>query len=160
MRPLGNLREITRNDVVQNVIGNLSRQDEKESAVSVLERAANVRRGTIRAVQTSLQPIEARTAAQERATSLPERLQRHRVTRALAAKLPGLVARLRRHGEFVVQLAKAGSALAEQLAAIARAKRAEHKSEFGYWRDVAARASKTPEQVQVQSRTRRPGKRR
>jgi AAA domain len=159
-RPLGDRREIRPSDVLQNVIRNLSRQDEKESAVSMLERAANVRRGTIRGVQKSLQPMEARKAAQDQATSLPERLQSHRVTRALAAKLPDLAERLRRHGESLAQLARAGSALAERLGAIARARRAQSKTELGYWQNVAARASKAPEQGQPQSQTRRPGGRR
>lgn len=159
-RPLGDRREITPDDVLQNVIRNLSRQDEKESAVSMLERAANVRHGTIQAVQKSLQPMEIRTSAQEKATTLPERLERHRVTRVLAATLPGLAERLRQHGESVARIARAGTALAERLAAIARSKRAEHRTDLGYWQDVATRASKTPEQMQVQSPTRRPGRRR
>ncbi|MDD2794633.1 MobF family relaxase [Acidocella sp.] len=157
-RPLGDRREITPGDVLANVTRNFSRQDEKESAVSMLERAANVRRGTIRAVQASLQPMEARTAAQEPTTSLPERLDRRRITRALESRLPGLAERLRRHGESVAQLARAGAALAERLAAIARAKRAERHTERDYWQDVAERASKTPEQTQTQSQARRPGR--
>ena len=44
-RPLGDRRAITPSDVLANVTRNFSRQDEKESAVSMLERAANVRRG-------------------------------------------------------------------------------------------------------------------
>ena len=126
----------------------------------MLERAANVRRGTIQAVQRSLQPMEARIAVQETATSLPERLQHRRITQALAARLPDLAERLRRHGESVAQLVRVGTALAERLAAIARARHAERNTELGYWQDVAARASKAPEQVQVQSQARRQGRRR
>ena len=62
-RPLGDRREITPSNVLANVTRSFSRQDEKENAVSMLERAANVQRGTIRAVQASLQPMEARAAA-------------------------------------------------------------------------------------------------
>jgi hypothetical protein len=65
-RPLGDRRELNQSDVLANVTRNLSRQDEKQSAVSMLERAANVRRGAIRAVQASLQPMEARTTARGR----------------------------------------------------------------------------------------------
>jgi hypothetical protein len=159
-RPLGDRREITRSDVLANVTRNFSRQDEKESAIAMLERAANVRRGTIQAVQVSLQPMEARTAAQEQATSLPERLERRRIRRALESRLPGLAERLRRHGESVVRLAHAGAAVAERLAAIARAKRAERQNERDYWQDVAERASKTSEQAQARSQTRRSGRHR
>ena len=138
-RPLGDRRAITPSDMVANVTRNFSRQDEKESAVSMLERAANVRRGTIQAVQSSLQPMEARTAAEEQMTSLPQRLERRRIRRALESRLPGL---------------------AERLAAIARAKRAERQSERDYWQEVAERASKATEQAQSQSQTRRSARRR
>jgi AAA domain len=159
-RPLGDRREITQADVIENVTRNFSRQDEKESAVSMIDRAANLRRGTIRAVQASLQPMEARTAAQQKPTAMPERVEQRRLTRALESRLPGLAERLRRHGETFAQLARAGSALAERLAAIARLKRGAQRGEQEYWQDVAERASKTPEQAQTQSQTRRQGRRR
>jgi len=159
-RPLGDRRAITPSDVLANVTRNFSRQDEKESAVSMLERAANVRRGTIQAVQASLQPMEARTVAQDQATSLPERLERRRIRRVLESRLPGLAERLRRHGESVAHLARAGVAVVERLAVIARAKRSERQNERDYWQDVAERASKTSEQAQSQSQTRRSARRR
>jgi hypothetical protein len=157
-RPLGDRCEITASDVLANVTRNFSRQDEKESAVSMLERAAGIRRGTIRAVQASLQPMEARTAAQEPATHLPERLERRRITRALESRLPGLAERLRQHGESVTQLARAGAALAERLAAIARAKLVERHIDRDYWQDVAERASRAPKPDPEQSQTRRQGR--
>jgi hypothetical protein len=116
------------------------------------------RRGTIWAVQASLQPMEARTASREQATSLPERLQRTRINRALQSRMPGLAERLRRHGENFRRLARAGSVLAERLASLARAKRAVGQNEQEYWQEVAARASPTSEQAQI--RTRRHGHRR
>ena len=159
-RPLGDRRAITPSDVLANVTRNFSRQDEKESAVSMLERAVNVRRGTIHSVQSSLQPMEARAAAQEQVTSLPERLDRRRIRRALESRLPGLAERLRRHGESIARLAHAGVAVAERLAAIARSKRAERQNERDYWQDMAERASKTSEQAQSQTQTRRSARRR
>jgi AAA domain len=139
-RPLGDRREITQGDVIGNVTRNFSRQNEKESAVSMIDRAANLRRGTIRAVQASLQPMEARTAAQQKPTAMPERAEQRRLTRALESRLPWLAERLRRHGETFAQLARVGSALAERLAAIARLKRGAQRGEQGYWQDVAERA--------------------
>src|ERR1700733_3701307 len=52
-RPLGDRREIAASDVLANVTRNLSRQDEKESAISLVERAVDLRRGTIRTVQAA-----------------------------------------------------------------------------------------------------------
>ncbi|HTU54094.1 MAG TPA: MobF family relaxase [Acetobacteraceae bacterium] len=159
-RPLGDRREVTRNDVVSNVIRNLSRQPEKESAIGMVERAANLRRGTIRVVQTSLQPIEARAAAQMPPSALPERFAHRRLTRALEDRLPGLAERLRRHGETVVQLARAGTALAEGLATIARRKRAAPQTEREYWQTVAASAAPAPDQAETQTRVQGRGRRR
>jgi len=151
-RPLGDRREINASDVLANVTRNLSRQDEKESAVSMLERAANVRRGTIRAVLASLQPMEASTAARGQATNLPDRVQRRRINRALESRMPGLTERLRRHGEHFVWLARAGSVLAERLAVLARAKRDLRENDREYWQDVAARASLTSERAHRKTR--------
>jgi hypothetical protein len=151
-RPLGDRREINPSDVLANVIRNLSRQDEKESAVSMLERAANVRRGTIRSVQASLQRMEASTAARGHATSMQERLQLRRINRALENRMPGLAERLRQQSERFVLLARAGSVFAERLAALARAKRAVRQNEREYWHDVAARASPTSDQAQGKAR--------
>lgn len=151
-RPLGDRREVTRSDVVENVIRNLSRQPEKESAVGMVERAANLRRGTIRAVQASLQPMEVRAAAQKPPTALAERIAHRRLTRALEARLPGLAERLRRHGETVAQLARAGTALAERLAAITRRKTAARRTEREYWQTVAESASPAPDRAETQTR--------
>ncbi len=105
-RPLGDRREIGAADVLANVTRNLFRQNEKESAVSMVERAANLRRGTIRAVQSGLEPMEKRAAASEPQSELANRLQERRLTRALAERLPGLAERLRRHGDTISRVAR------------------------------------------------------
>lgn len=69
-----------------------------------------------------------------------------------------LAERLRPHGEHSARFARAGTVLAERLAVLARAKRAECQNEREYWQDVAARASLTSEQAQ--SQTPRHGRRR
>lgn len=126
--------------------------------MSMLERAANVRRGTIRAVQVSLQPMEARTAAQAPTTSLPERLEGYRITRALESRLPGLAEKLRHHGESVVKLARAGAVLTERLIAIARAKRAARRDERDYWQEMAEQVSTASEHAQAQNQARGRGR--
>lgn len=151
---------VTAADVLANVTRNFARQDEKESARSMLDRAANVRRGTIRAVQQSLQPMEARTAVNQPATSLTERLERRRIVTALESRLPGLAERVRRHGESVARLARAGASLADRVAEIARRARGDRRHYRESWRDVAARATEAPEAVERQSRTHQPGRRR
>jgi hypothetical protein len=102
--------------VLDNMKRNLACQPEKGSSVDFVAHAANVRRGTIESVQQSHQKMQARVAAQEAATSLPERFSNRRLTRALESRLPGLSAQLRRYGEAVADIARSGTALAEWIA--------------------------------------------
>jgi hypothetical protein len=159
-RPLGDRREITASDVLANVTRNLSRQDEKESAVSLIERAADLRRGTIRTVQAAFQRMEERKAVQDRATYLPERLEHRRIMRVLESRLPVLVEQLRRHSEQVAQMIRAGTALVERVTELTIAKRTMRMTEGEYWQRGAERASEVPEQAQIQSQTRGLGRRR
>jgi hypothetical protein len=155
-RPLGDRREIAASDVLANVTRNLSRQDEKESAISLVERALDLRRGTIRTVQAAFQRIEERKAVQNRATYLPERLEHGRIMRVLESRLPGLVVQLRRHGEQIGLMIRAGTALFERVSQFTMAKRAMRMTESEYWQRMAQRASKVPEQTQVLEQTRKP----
>jgi hypothetical protein len=144
-RPLGDRREVSHGDVLDNMKRNLARQPEKGSSVDFVARAANVRRGTIQSVQQSQQKMQARVAAQEPATSLPERFANRRLTRALESRLPGLSAQLRRYGETVAYIARSGSALAERIAAMAR-RQVKGQGMEQYWESVAAKAAPQPEQ--------------
>jgi hypothetical protein len=155
-RPLGDRRAISASDVLTNVTRNLSRQVEKESAISLIERAADLRRGTIRTVQAAFQRIEERKMAQDRATYLPERLEHRRIVRVLESRLPGLVEQLRRHSERAAQMIRSGSALVERLTELTMAKRAMRMTEGEYWQRLAERASRMPEQTQVLEQTRKP----
>jgi hypothetical protein len=153
-RPLGDRREIGQADILANVTRNLSRQEEKESAVSLVERAANLRRGTIRAVQAGLEPIERGTKGPDGQSTVANQLHERRVTRALAERLPGLAERLRRHGDTIAQVARQAAALAERLAEIARKRRAARHQEAGYWQSVAKAAAQAPEAAQAPSQKR------
>jgi len=119
-RPLGDRREVNRSDVLDNLTRNFARQPEKESALNLIDRVFGLRRGTVRTVQSSLQPLEVRAAAGLVASSLPDRLALHRITRMLEERLPSLAVRFRRHGQAIAETARAGAAVAERIAAIAR----------------------------------------
>ncbi len=159
-RPLGDRRAVTPGDILDNVIRNLARQPEKASALEMIARAAALRRGTIRAVQASLQPLEARKAAQQKPSSLPERLAQRRLARALESRLPGLAERLRQHADSIARFARAGAAFVERLAARARRKTPPHQTELQYWRKVAARAAPMPKQAEIWAEARKPRQRR
>ena len=69
-RPLGDQRQIREVDVWENMGRNLSRSPEKAGALQFLERAGNVRRGAVRALQEGLQPAEQRQADGKSETTL------------------------------------------------------------------------------------------
>jgi hypothetical protein len=158
-RPLGDRREIMRNDILDNITRNSAQQPQKESALDMIDRAAALRRGAIQTVQKSLHSMEARAAAGQRPTTLSERFTNHRIGRALEERLPGLADRLRRHGEAISRIAKAGTVLAERLAAIARRGAAKRQTEAEYWR-AARRAGETIAPAREQAETQRRVKKR
>jgi hypothetical protein len=140
-RPLGDRRQVMPGDVMNNLTRNLARQPEKPSALDLIDRAAGLRRGTIQTVQISQHAAEARTAAMASPTTLPERFANRRLTRALEDRLPGLAEHLRRHGALMARMAKAGAALAERVATMARLRimRREKGSEAEYWQKLTER---------------------
>jgi hypothetical protein len=155
-RPLGDRRAIAASDVLTNVTRNLSRQVEKESAVSLIERAADLRRGTIRTMQVAFQSMEERKAVQNRATYLAERLEHRQIIKVLESRLPVIVEQLRGYGEQIARMIRTSTALFERVSELTMAKQAMQMTEGEYWQRLAQRASKAPEQTQVLEQTRKP----
>jgi hypothetical protein len=149
-RPLGDRREVNRSDVLDNLMRNFARQPEKESALNLIDRAADLRRGTIRTVQNALQPLEARAAEGMAPSLLPDRLARRRLTRMLDDRLPGLAGRLRHHGEAIARIASASLVMAERIAAVARRHSHKYSDAGTYWRKVAESGAPTPEPSEAQ----------
>jgi len=81
-RPIGDVRAITADDVWENVARNLGRQPEKPSALMFLDRAHNLRRTAVHALQETLQPAEQRAANGRGGTALPERFAHARSDQA------------------------------------------------------------------------------
>jgi len=104
-RPRGDFRPINEGDVWDNVARNLSRKPERSSALAFLDRAANVRRGTVRTFQGELERMERRQAegkaptaeakARGQASATREALQRRRVAGQDTAAHPVMSARAR-----------------------------------------------------------------
>jgi hypothetical protein len=164
-RPLGDRREVNRSDVLDNLTRNLARQPEKESAINLIERAAGLRRGTIQGVQTSLQPLEARSvvhgsAAQQPNPSLADRFAQRRLSDALQERVPGLTEQIRRHGQSIIRAARAGTALAESLAAIAGRRVIQRMDARAYWRKLAAKTKSREELSETQKKVLRHRRRR
>jgi hypothetical protein len=156
-RPLGDRRPLTRSDILDNMVRNLARQPEKESATSLIEKAGNLRRGTVREVQKTLEPMERRAAADVPATNLVSRSITRRLTRQLEDRLPGLSASLRRQGERVAHLTRAGGVMAERLVAAARRHSSGLQMDRDYWRhfrDTTPEPEQTPDQSHKRGRVR------
>jgi hypothetical protein len=145
-RPLGDRREVMRGDVLNNIVRNFSKQPVKESALDLLDRAANLRRGTIRTVQASLHGTEARAARQEEPITLGRRFAANRTNRILETQIPGLVEQLQRHTMTLAQIARSGNAFAERMAELALRHRARKRSDAEYWRDTQS-AREAPSQA-------------
>jgi hypothetical protein len=159
-RPLGDRRDVNRSDVLDNLTRNFARQPEKESALDLIDRAAGLRRGTVHAVQGSLQPFEAQAAEGLATSSLPDRLVKHRMAGMLEERLPGLVARFRRHGKKITEIVHVGAAIAERIAAIARRRVGKYPDATAYWRKMAQSAAPKPQQSEAEKQSERRGRRR
>ncbi|HTU43819.1 MAG TPA: hypothetical protein VMF91_02065, partial [Bryobacteraceae bacterium] len=100
-RPLNDAREISADDKWANVARNFVHQPVKDTAISLLERAEGIRRGTVRLFHAGLMPAEQRTArgeAPSRVNDIGEdrrigRLPELRRAVELARELPGMIAR-------------------------------------------------------------------
>jgi molybdopterin-guanine dinucleotide biosynthesis protein len=139
-RPLGDRREITRYDILQNLTKNLARQPEKESSLHMIERAAILRRGNIQHLHKAVQSFEARASARKKPEFLVERLKQNKILHALETQLPGLAERLHRHIASMAQFVRAGSALKERIVAVRRQRAHLGDDVDAYWQRVAAKA--------------------
>ncbi len=77
-RPLGDAREIRESDVVGNIVRNFARQPVKESALALLDRAENVRAGSVRRMQQGKQGLEQREADGKERSTLASAFARQR----------------------------------------------------------------------------------
>jgi hypothetical protein len=150
---------VSRYDILQNLTRNFARQPEKESALALIDRAVDLRRGTIKTVQQCVQPLQAREVAQEKPAFLRERLQAQRERRVLAVEMPDLVKRLRRHGESIMVFAQKSFAVVRQIVPRQHS-RLRGDWDARYWRRVAGQGEQRPEgsaQPETQKQVRRQG---
>lgn len=132
-RPLGDRREIMRGDILNNIVRNFSKQPVKETALDMMERSADLRRGTIRTVQVSLHAIEAKEEQRGDRISLGRRFADSRLSRALTEQFPMVAEHLRERAVALVRIAHLGMALVEKIANTARQLAGEEQSEVDYW---------------------------
>jgi hypothetical protein len=76
-RPLGDKRQVRGTEVTENIAKNFARQPEKETALGFIERAAELRKGGIRAMQAGKQGLEQRQVDGGRKATLSASFRRH-----------------------------------------------------------------------------------
>ena len=157
-RPLGDQREVRRQDILANMVRNFAQQPQKETAMALIERAIELRRGTVQATQRVHRMEEARGDEREQPSMLPERLRSRRIARALEEKLADLTVQLRHHCRALVRFARTSANMAEFLVGVARHQQVSRQSEAEFWRHVGQRAGPAPEQVDRRQQTRRPSR--
>ena len=84
-RPLGDKRRIRETDIIENIAKNFARQPEKETALGFIERAAQLRTGSIREMQTGKQGLEQRQVDGKRKATLSAAFRSHGHERRLRA---------------------------------------------------------------------------
>lgn len=131
-RPLGDRREIVVEDVVANVVRNLSRQPVKESSLSLIERAKDLRRGAIRALQESAQTAQ-RGASNGESAAFARRLKDARVREAVRDRVPSWSEQLK---ERMVAAASAAVKTADIVKRIVEGLASRRKQRPGYWTDM------------------------
>jgi hypothetical protein len=100
-RPLGDQREIREKDVINNVVRNFARQPVKENALELLGRVENIRRGTVRRLQSAKQGLQARESEGKPCTTLAACLANRRTEKAAGRAADRLSAASERNRSIV-----------------------------------------------------------
>ncbi len=110
-RPLGDKRQVREGDVIENIARNFARQPVKEGSLAMIERANNLRTGTVQRMQVGKQRLEQRQADGKPKSTLAATLQSRRdagkargpqpVPEAAAAERRDVMQRLRDIGPQV-----------------------------------------------------------
>jgi hypothetical protein len=123
-----------RGDVLNNIVRNFSKQPVKDSALDLLGRATDLRWGTVKMVQSSLHRVETRGSKGEEPVTLGRQFAASRLSRALEAYFPDLVAKIQRQAAILARVAQFGVIYAERIAEIALRHSFRQQTYAEYWR--------------------------
>ncbi len=145
-RPLGDRREIVVEDVIANVVRNLSRQPVKESSLALIERAKRLRRGSIRAFQAGAETGE-RSASNGEPSRFARRLHEGHIREEIRRRAPAWSERLKERTDAV---ASAAAKAAEFVKRTVEALTARRTRDSRYWHDVATEAPEPTKDMKMQ----------
>jgi hypothetical protein len=149
-----------RGDILSNIVRNFSQQPVKETALNMLDRAAELRRGTIQDVQRSLQSIEHRLATGQRPITLDARYQSYWVNHKLKAGVAQIFDRLIRRSQALGTVIQAGVAVVERLTELFPRRESKQTRANAYWQTMQtedidlARAANNQTEKQSRPKTR------
>ena len=130
-RPLGDRREILAEDVLANIVRNLSRQPQKESSLELLEGADDLRRGSIRTMQAA---AEAAQRPPNGGSGFARRLEEGRLRAKIDRSVPTWAANLRERARAMASAARASFNVMQSVVDSVRKRNARNAR---YWRGVA-----------------------
>ena len=130
-RPLGDKRQVRETDVIENVARNFARQPVKESSLALLERANNLRVGTVQAMQATKQRLEQRQVEGKPQSTLAATLQGKRDSGRARGPQPTLEATATERRDLMQRLKDIGPQVREAMrVAVDRVRaRVEHEAE-------------------------------
>jgi hypothetical protein len=102
-RPLGDRREVMLADILSNIVRNFSQQPIKDSALSMIDRAANLRKGTIQSVNITLQYFEDPISRGARTKTLKSRFAGKRINNILERWVPAIASTLQNRGRQIAK---------------------------------------------------------
>lgn len=155
-RPLGDRREVVVEDVLANIVRNLSRQPIKDSSLGFIERARDLRRGSLTAFQAGAAGFQAQESSGISNAPLARRFFEARAGARMQGESAAWVRAMRERADEIVTAARTLSAAVGKIVDAIRAARARHSI---YWAHTAANAPKpgsTPGYKQQQGRRQRP----
>jgi hypothetical protein len=128
-RPLGDKRQVRESDVIENVARNFGRQPVKENSLAMIERANNVRTGTVQRMQAGKQRLEQRQADGKPKSTLAGTLQSKRDDRKARGPQPVLEEKTPERRDLLQRLRDIGPQVREAVRAAVERVRAHRERE-------------------------------
>ena len=153
-RPLGDRREVGRKDLLNNIIRSLAQQPEKEAALMLVQRAADLRSGTVQDLQSIEYAKAMHEPYQKQLPGFRDLLMSPRVERAFDGTLSGIVQRLY-HVSAAAELYISKTMMTMKLLLSAVSRDAERRKQYASSKalhDIHSKAGSTPEDRRRQSK--------
>jgi hypothetical protein len=126
-RPLGDKRQVREGDVIENVARNFARQPVKESSLDMIERARNLRTGTVQKMQLGKQRLEQRHVDGKRTSTLAGTLQSKRDAGKARGPKPASEPAITERRDLLQRMKDIGPQVREAMRAAVERLRAHHE---------------------------------